>query len=84
MVQGNTIDVKDLPQRLREGSKGSLAPDDSLIPLDEMERRHTMRVLETVQGNKTRAAEVLGISRATLYWLIESASREQEGVPAQS
>lgn len=76
MVEGNTIDVANLPPRLREEAQAAdSSPDgDGLVPLDELERRHTLRVLETVKGNKTRAAEILGISRATLYRLIESAA----------
>ena len=34
--------------------------------LAEIEREHILQVLEQVQGNKTRAAEILGISRQTL------------------
>lgn len=35
--------------------------------LDEMERLHILRVLEQSNYNKSRAAKVLGIDRATLY-----------------
>ena len=35
--------------------------------LDELERRQILRVLEQTGGNKTRAAEILGIQRRTLY-----------------
>ena len=36
-------------------------------PLAEVERRHVLRVLEQVGGNKVQAAKILGINRATVY-----------------
>lgn len=42
------------------------APDTSQLTLEELERVHIERVLTSAGGNKTRAAEVLGISRLTL------------------
>jgi DNA-binding NtrC family response regulator len=42
-----------------------------LPSLDELERRYLAHVLEAVGGNRTRAAEVLGIDRRTLYRMAE-------------
>ena len=44
--------------------------DNNLIPLAEIERRHVLRVLERVGGNKIRAAKVLGIHRATVHRIL--------------
>jgi two-component system response regulator AtoC len=33
----------------------------------EAEKKHIIKVLKSTQGNKTKAAEVLGISRKTLW-----------------
>jgi transcriptional regulator with PAS, ATPase and Fis domain len=40
---------------------------DDALRLDEVERRHIVRVLESAQGSRTKAAELLGISRSTLW-----------------
>ena len=42
-----------------------------LVPLEEAERRHILHVMETVQGNKTVAAQVLGLDRKTLRRKLE-------------
>ena len=42
-----------------------------LPSLDEIERRYLLHVIEQVGGNRTRAAEVLGIDRRTLYRMAE-------------
>ncbi|MBO0862149.1 MAG: hypothetical protein J2P21_27375 [Chloracidobacterium sp.] len=40
--------------------------------LDEVERRHILRILEETGGNHLRAAEILGIRRRTLYRKLEN------------
>jgi transcriptional regulator with PAS, ATPase and Fis domain len=37
------------------------------MTLEEMERRHIERALVMLDGNRTHAAEAMGISRATLH-----------------
>jgi DNA-binding protein Fis len=39
--------------------------------LEEMERLHIMKVVELTEGNKTRAARLLGIDRKTLRMKIK-------------
>ena len=46
------------------------------MPLADLERRYTQHVLERVGGNKLRAAQILGISRATLYRILRGADSQ--------
>jgi DNA-binding NtrC family response regulator len=73
MVEGNVIDIDDLPENLRVGDGGDKHPiseDETFLPLEEVQKRHILRVLEAVGGHKARAAEVLGIGRATIYQML--------------
>jgi two-component system response regulator HydG len=42
-----------------------------LLTMEEVERRYILKVLQTVGGNKTLAAQVLGFDRRTLYRKLE-------------
>jgi len=67
--------VEDLPEKIRtyRPSYVLIATDDpsELVPLEEVERRYILRVLEAVGGNKTLAAHKLGLDRKTLYRKLE-------------
>jgi DNA-binding NtrC family response regulator len=70
--RGSTVDVADLPAAVRGAPPGRHAPMfDDLPTLDELERRYLKHVMEAVGGNRTRAAEVMGIDRRTLYRMAE-------------
>jgi DNA-binding NtrC family response regulator len=70
MVDGALIDIDDLPESLRAPVSGDLSTDETFLPLEEMQKRHILRVLEAVGGHKARAAEILGIGRATIYEML--------------
>jgi DNA-binding NtrC family response regulator len=68
--RGSSIEVTDLPPGInRAGASADLHQRvfADLPSLDELERRYLVHVLHAVGGNRTRAAEVLGIDRRTLY-----------------
>jgi two-component system response regulator HydG len=70
MCAGQLLTVEDLPDRIRGYKPGPQAvgsSDDVQLPLDEIERRHILRVLEANENNKLATAAVLGIDRKTLY-----------------
>src|SRR6266403_1636673 len=75
LTQYEQVMVDDLPEKIRayRPSHVLIAADDpsELVPLEEAERRYILRVLESVGGNKTLAARVLGIGRKTLYRKLE-------------
>lgn len=58
-----TIQVKDLPDHLKFKID---FPETGFLPLREMEKEYAKKVLAYVDGNKTKAAEILQIDRKTL------------------
>jgi two-component system response regulator AtoC len=82
MTDGKFIDMNDLPERIRGQQNDELATDEALFSLEEIQRRHVMRVLERVGGNKARAAEILGVGRATIYQLLSRMKLERRGESA--
>ena len=69
LTRSNLIDVAALPERITRRRKEPLVAERSLQnpTLDVIERAYIMWVLQVEGGNKTRAAEVLGIDPSTLY-----------------
>jgi DNA-binding NtrC family response regulator len=78
MVDGKVIDIRDLPGSVLGQSGDVAGQDEIMMSLQELQKRHVMRVLEHVGGNKSQAAEMLGISRATIYQLLADAKAETE------
>ncbi|HEB83441.1 MAG TPA: sigma-54-dependent Fis family transcriptional regulator [Bacteroidetes bacterium] len=64
MTDGDHIDAPDLPSLMRFSAAG--AGTDLRRTLAEVEADYVRNVLESVGGNKTRAAQILGIDRKTL------------------
>ena len=70
MTEREVIDVRDFPDVIQSKLSSATGEDELLISLEELELKHTLQVLDRVGGNRARAAEILGISRATLYRIL--------------
>jgi DNA-binding NtrC family response regulator len=77
-ARGNEILTEDLPVKLlsdefkQQATRFHLSQLYGDLPkLDELEKRYLIHVLEKTEGNRTRAAEILGIDRRTLYRMAE-------------
>ncbi|MBW2147731.1 MAG: sigma-54-dependent Fis family transcriptional regulator [Deltaproteobacteria bacterium] len=67
MCRSALISPRDLPQVLQESGgeeTPAIFPEDT--SLKEMEKQWILQTLEKAEGNRTRAAEILGITRRTL------------------
>ncbi|AKF04045.1 Response regulator of zinc sigma-54-dependent two-component system [Sandaracinus amylolyticus] len=76
LAEYDDVTVADLPEKIQAFTRSHVlvAADDpnELLPLDEIERRYILRVIEAVGGNRTRAAEILKVDRKTLYTKLKS------------
>jgi DNA-binding NtrC family response regulator len=69
-LSGEAIDLDSLPPRVRDaaGQAPAVRDPDGLRPtLEEVERRHILDTLASVNQDKARAANILGIDLSTLY-----------------
>ena len=69
MTEGDLVDVPDLPSLMRFSALGRGGFDRTLA---EVEAEYIRNVLASVDGNRTRAAEILGIDRKTLREKLKS------------
>jgi two-component system NtrC family response regulator len=86
--EGDTIQPDHLPERIRKRQGGPVSPkvtrsDENISEwptLENLQQHYVRDVMQAVNGNKRRAAQILGINRRTLYrWLAasESASKSR-------
>jgi two-component system, NtrC family, response regulator PilR len=77
---------EDLPASVRAGisaPRGPLAFDipDSGIDLDGLERSLVLKALEKAEGNVSRAARLLGLTRRTLQYRLEKIQEQSQSAP---
>ncbi len=84
LADGEVIRLEDLPATVRmRGGPGAGGipieiPDEGL-DLDELERSLILRALDKAEGNVTRAARLLGLSRRTLQYRLEKIEGAPDG-----
>jgi DNA-binding NtrC family response regulator len=74
LSHGPLLTPEDLPASLhrtelptKETGRATDHNDEGSLSLEEVEKRHLVRVLKETKGNKVKASKILGIDRRTLY-----------------
>ena len=76
MGEGEWIDVPDLPELMRFSA---LRGASTYRTLAEVEAEHIRKVIGIAGGNRTRAAEILGVDRKTLREKLKRLDLDDEG-----
>ncbi|MBS1151197.1 MAG: Response regulator of zinc sigma-54-dependent two-component system, partial [Myxococcaceae bacterium] len=75
LARFDELSVDDLPAKVCQfkSERVVIAADspEELVTLEELGQRYLARVLVLLNGNKTRAAKILGVDRRTLYRMLE-------------
>lgn len=78
IADGKTVTRRHLPGRFLEEKKpGHAVKSDQFATLAEIEKRYILQVLGANQGNKSKTAEILGISRAALWRKLKQFTAEK-------
>jgi hypothetical protein len=81
LAEGDSIGPADLPPQVRERRSADVLQGalQRSLTLAELEREYIHRVLQAEGGNKTRAAQRLGLDRKTLYRKLDEYTRPNTG-----
>jgi len=78
---GQSIRLAHLPPQVRQEPRGRPVAPAAFRPLREMEIHYIREVLEACGGNRTRAAEILGLSPVTLWRRLGPGGTEETSGP---
>ena len=69
LSRGDRISLRDLPATVRGGGSGgdSRLPAGKALTVKEAEKQLILRALKETDGNRTRAAQAIGMSRRTFH-----------------
>jgi DNA-binding NtrC family response regulator len=79
IVHGKTLRRQHLPARFLKQKPEPVKIPDRYVTLAEIEKHYIVEVLEALGGNKSKTAEVLGISRAALWRKLKQLKAEASG-----
>jgi two-component system response regulator AtoC len=76
VLSNGVINVEDLPQEIVSTPAlttvmSEIIPEGDLPTLEQIESKYLLMVLSAVRGNKSRAAQIIGVDRKTLYRMIQ-------------
>jgi transcriptional regulator with PAS, ATPase and Fis domain len=79
LANGTAIELAHLPEDLKELSIKTFRKKEGKYPsLDEQEQDYIQWVLKEAAGNKTLAAQILGIDRVSLWRKLKKYGLEEE------
>ena len=67
LARKDFIDKEDIPEDIMMSVEKIFSSEDTLKPLKELEFESIQRAIEAFNGNKSKAARALGITRKVLY-----------------
>jgi transcriptional regulator with GAF, ATPase, and Fis domain len=76
IAQGRMIGIDDLPHAVRGAETSKAVEVEVGSTIDEVEKRMILQTLAYTRGDRTRAAQMLGIGRKTLYRKLQKYNHE--------
>jgi two-component system response regulator HydG len=82
LARSSQVSMEDLPDKLtaRAPARLNVSSVDAgeIVTLEEIDRRYIARAIALLNGNKSRAADLLGVDRRTLYRRLEKYEAEEQ------
>ncbi len=81
LAEGDVLPVESLPERVRHGGLLRTTVAEAAVrqlSMAEVERAYILEILRVTGGNRSRAAEILGLDRKTLYRKLQEYASEAD------